>query len=301
MPFLLLFCAVLFWSGHNVVAKSIIPFIPPFSFTFVRWLIAAVIILPFCWPYIRKDWQLALKAWKRLFVITATGICAFNAFMYIALQTTTAINIGLISSIFPVTIALLSLIILKIRLNPIQMVGMTVCFAGVIIVILRGEITTMTDLVFVEGDLWMLVGVFCGALYPVLLHDKPDIHPFSLLSILIILGAILSLPLFLIDIFQGKTIQGSQNVYLGLVFIGLFPSLLSYLCWNRGIEMIGANRAGLFLNLVPILTAVMAYMFIDEIISWYHFTGLALVIVGMLMFNVKNSRKHDDEKIAHVE
>ena len=293
MPVLLLFCAVLFWSGHNVVAKSIIPFIPPFSFTFIRWLIAAIIILPFCWRYIRQDWRPALKAWKRLFIITATGICAFNTLMYVALQTTSAVNIGLISSIFPVTIALLSLIILKIKLNSIQMLGMAVCFTGVIIVILRGDVATMTDLVFVEGDLWMLGGVFCGALYPVLLHDKLEIHPFTLLSILIILGAILSFPLYLIDLAQGKYIQGSETVYLGLLYVGVFPSLLSYLCWNRGIEMVGANRAGLFLNLVPILTAVMAYVFIDEIISWYHFAGLGMILTGMLMFNMRNKLKQN--------
>lgn len=288
MPVLLLFCAVLFWSGHNVVAKGIIPYVPPLTFTFVRWLLASIIILPFAWPYIRRDWHNALKSWKRLLLIATTGISAFNTFLYVAVQTTSAVNVGLISSIFPVTIALFSWLILRIRLNGLQVTGMLICFFGVIVVILRGDFSTVTNLVFVEGDLWMIAGVCCGALYPVLLHDRPDIHSFSLLSLLIILGAIVSFPLFLLDLAQGRTIETNNDVYLGLVYISVFPSILSYMCWNRGIELIGANRAGLFLNLVPILTALLAYVFIDEIFSTYHLAGLLLVISGMILFNLRN-------------
>ena len=220
--------------------------------------------------------------------MAATGISAFNTLLYVAMQTTSAVNVGLISSIFPVTIALFSLIILKIKLSHVQIIGMVICFIGVIVVILRGDISTISHLVFVEGDLWMLAGVFCGSLYPVLLHNKPDIHPFSLLAILILLGTLVSFPLFLVDIFQQRYIQNNQQVWLGLLYISIFPSLLSYMFWNRGIELIGANRAGLFLNLVPILTAILAYIFIDEKISWFHYLGLMIIIGGMLLFNKKN-------------
>ena len=285
MPVLLLFCAVLFWSGHNVVAKDIIPFIPPFSFTFVRWFLASLIILPLSWSFICSDWKVARASWKRLLLIAATGICAFNTLLYIAVQTTSAVNVGLISSIFPVVIALFSYLILKIKLVQIQVLGMVICFFGVIMVIVRGDISSITNMVFVEGDLWMLAGVFCGSLYPVLLHKKPDIHSVSLLAILIMLGTLVSLPLFIIDLFQGRTIQYNQHVLLGLLYISIFPSILSYMFWNKGIEMIGANRAGLFLNLVPILTAILAYVFLDETISWYHYLGLLMVIGGMVIFN----------------
>ena len=124
-----------------------------------------------------------------------------------------------------------------------------------------------------------------GSLYPVLLHKTPEIHSVSLLAILILLGTLVSLPLFIVDLFQGRTIQYNQQVILGMLYISIFPSILSYMFWNKGIEMIGANRAGLFLNLVPILTAIMAYVFIDETISWYHYLGLLMVIGGMVMFN----------------
>jgi drug/metabolite transporter (DMT)-like permease len=287
MPVLLLFCAVLFWSGHNVVAKGIIPYVPPFSFTFIRWLLASLILLPFSWSFICKDWRVVRTTWKRLLIIAATGICAFNTLLYIAVQTTSAVNVGLISSIFPVVIALLSFLILKIKLNKIQITGMVICFIGVIVVILRGDTAMITELVFVQGDLWMLAGVFCGSLYPVLLHKTPDIHPLSLLAILILFGTLVSLPLFLIDLLQGNSVQINRQVVLGLLYIAIFPSILSYMFWNRGIEIIGANRAGLFLNLVPILTAIMAYVFIDETISWYHLLGFLMVIGGMVLFNLK--------------
>ena len=289
MPVLLLFFAVLFWSGHNVVAKGIIPYVPPLSFTFVRWVLASLIILPIAWPYLKSDWRAALQWWKRLLFIAATGISAFNTLLYTALQTTSAVNVGLISSIFPVTIALFSHLILNVSLTRPQVIGMLICFIGVIVVIFRGDPASIVALEFVRGDVWMLLGVFCGALYPVLLHKKPDIHPLSLLSILIMMGAAVSFPLFLFEFAQGEFIQVNRQVISGLITIAIFPSVLAYLCWNRGIELVGANRAGLFLNLVPVLTAILAYMFIDEIISWYHFLGLMMIIGGIWLFNLRHS------------
>ncbi len=289
MPVLLLFLAVLFWSGHNVVAKGIIPYVPPLSFTFVRWLVASFIILPFAWPYLKKDWKLIRQWWKRLLLISATGISAFNSLLYIALQTTSAVNVGLISSILPVTIVLFSHLLLNVSLSRPQIIGMVISFLGVMIVIFRGNPASITTLEFVKGDLWMLLSVFCGALYPVLLHKKPAIHPLSLLTSLIILGALVSFPLFLFEYVQGQFIQFNHRVITGLIVIGIFPSVLSYMCWNRGIELVGANRAGLFINLVPILTAVLAYIFIDEVISWYHFAGLAIIITGIWLFNLRQT------------
>ena len=132
MPVLLLFFAVLFWSGHNVVAKGIIPYVPPLSFTFVRWVLASLIILPLAWPYLKSDWRAAMQWWKRLLFIAATGISAFNSLLYTALQTTSAVNVGLISSIFPVTIALFSHLILNVSLTRPQVIGMLICFIGVL-------------------------------------------------------------------------------------------------------------------------------------------------------------------------
>jgi len=290
MPVLLLFCAVLFWSAHNVVAKGLIDDVPPFTFTFIRWLLASLILLPFTWGHVKRDWPTVRETWQRLLYIAILGITAFNTLLYIAVQTTSATNVGVISSIFPMMIALFSLLILKIRLDRVQITGMLICFAGVIVVILRGEITAITGLGFVEGDLWMVLAIIFGALYPVLLHNKPDIHPLTLLTVLIVLGTVTSLPLFVIDLLQGDFIRLDVQVALGLLFVSLFPSVLSYLFWNRGIELIGANRAGLFLNLIPILTAIMAAVFLGEVLRWYHFAGLVLVIGGMLLFNLAHLR-----------
>jgi len=287
MPAVLLFCAVLFWSGHNVVAKAIIDNVPPFSFTFYRWLLASLVLLPFTMPYIQKDWHTAIQSWQRLLMIAVLGISAFNTFLYIALQTTTAVNVGLISAAFPAAIALLSLLILKIRLNRVQLIGMAISFMGVMMVVLRGEFMAINRIAFVEGDLWMLTGILCGAMYPVLLHNKPNIHPLSLLTITIVLGTAVSFPFYLLDLLQGRFVQFNVESASGLVYVGLFPSVLSYLFWNRGIELVGANHAGLFLNLVPILTAMMASVFLNETLRWFHFAGLFLVIGGMLLFNHK--------------
>jgi drug/metabolite transporter (DMT)-like permease len=286
MPGVMLFFAVLFWSGHNVVAKAIIDAVPPFSFTFLRWLGASLVLLPFAWSHMRRDWRAAVAAWQRLMLMALMGIAAFNSLLYIALQTTSAVNVGLISAAFPATIALLSLLVLKISLSRIQLAGMALSFMGVVLVVLRGEFAALGVLVLVEGDLWMLAGIFCGALYPVLMHGKPRMHPLSLLTFTIIMGALVSLPLYLLDIAQGRFVRFDGVTLAGLAFVGLFPSVLAYLLWNRGIELIGANRAGLYLNLIPVLTAVLAAVFLREPLAWYHFAGLAVVAGGMVLFNL---------------
>lgn len=284
---LLLSGAVLFWSGNNVVAKAIIGQIPPFSFTFLRWLIASLLLLPFTWTYVRRDWRKAARSWVRLLLIALLGICAFNTLLYMAVQTTSAVNVGLITSLFPVFIALFSWLILNIRVTPVQIVGMFISFTGIILVIVHGDLSTIATLEFVDGDLWMIMGILCGSIYPVLLHDKPDIHPLSLLMIIILLGMLVSLPLYLVDLLQGRYIHLDGNAVAGLLYIALFPSILAYMLWNRGIEMVGANRAGLYLNLIPILTAIMAALFLGESLRWYHFAGLFLVICGMVFFNLR--------------
>jgi drug/metabolite transporter (DMT)-like permease len=284
---LLLLGAVLFWSGNNVVAKAIIVDVPPYSFTFLRWLIASLIMLPFTWSYVRRDWRTARQAWVRLTLIAVLGISAFNTLLYMAVQTTSAVNVGLISSFFPAAIAMFSWVLLKIRLDRIQITGMAISFLGILLVISQGHLSTLTGMVFVEGDLLMFLGVICGAIYPVLLHKKPAIHPLSLLTIIILFGMVVSLPLYLLDLWQGHYVTVNGGVVSGLLYIAVFPSVLAYMLWNRGIELVGANRAGLYLNLIPILTAIMAAVFLDETLRWYHFAGLLLVISGMALFNLK--------------
>lgn len=282
----LLTAATLCWAGNNVVAKAIITHVPPFSFTFLRWLIASLILLPFTWKLVLRDWRLALGAWRRLMVIAVLGISAFNTLLYMAVVTTTAVNVGLISSIFPAAIAFFSWLILKIRLTRIQIAGMLLSFIGILLVIVRGDPSALTGFVFVEGDIWMLLGILCGATYPVLLHDKPDMHPLSLLTIIILLGMLVSLPLYLVDLALGRYVQLNLQVGAGLFYIALFPSVVAYLLWNRGIELVGANLAGLYLNLIPILTATMAALFLGETLAWYHFAGLFIVICGIVLFNL---------------
>jgi len=276
---------VLFWSCNNVLAKAVIDSIPPFSLAFLRWIAASVIILPLAWPYLKKDWKPARKSWGRLLVMSVLGVSAFNTLLYIAVQTTSATNIGLISSIFPASIALLSYIVLKVSIARFQLVGMTVSFLGVLLVILRGDLSVMTSLKFVEGDLWMIACIVCGSFYSILLHERPDMHPLSFLAAIILLGTIALLPFYLWDLLQGRYLSLSGQVVATILFMAVFPSILSFLFWNRGIELLGANHAALFLNLVPVLTAAMAFVFLGEVLKWYHFAGLVMIIGGMLLFN----------------
>ncbi len=270
-----------------MLAKAVIDSIPPFSLAFLRWILASVIILPFAWPYLKADWKPVRKSWARLLAMSVLGVSAFNTLLYIAVQTTSATNIGLISSIFPATIALLSYFVLRIGLARFQVLGMAISFFGVLVVIFRGEFTALATLTLVEGDLWMLACIVCGSVYSILIHNRPDIHPLSFLAVIILLGTLALLPFYLWDILQGRYVNMDVRVVMAILFMAIFPSILSFLFWNRGIELVGANHAGLFLNLVPVLTAAMAFVFLGEILRWYHFAGLVMIIGGMLLFNPK--------------
>ena len=225
-------------------------------------------------------------------LISLAGISVFNTLLFIAVQTTTAINVGLIASIIPGVVILLSWIILKISLSWTQAVGLTISFIGAVLVIIQGNLQFLIDLDFVAGDLWMLAASLCGSFYPILLHNRLEIHPLSLLSIIIVFAAIILLPLFIWDLFQGRYMLFNIGTLSAVFYNAVFPSILAFLFWNRGIHLIGANRAGLYLYLVPVFTATMAYIFLGETLSWYHLLGLTLTIGGMLLFKTSVKNKH---------
>jgi len=273
------------WAGNIVLAKGVAAFIPPVSLAFWRWTVAFSVLLPLTWPYVKRDWKTALAGWKIMGLLALFGVTSFNTLLYLAMHTTTAINGALIQTTMPSVIIVISLLLYGERVSWLQAAGVMLCVVGAGVVVLKGRWQSLVDMAFVQGDLLMIVAVVLYALYSALLPKRPNIHPMSLLVYTFGLGALGLLPLYLWEIAAVGTFTLSPGVAGSIGYVAIFPSIVAYFCWNRGVAVIGANRTGLFINLIPVFAAILAIVFLGEALKAFHLAGMALILVGFVMFN----------------
>jgi drug/metabolite transporter (DMT)-like permease len=284
-PYALLIIAPLCWAGNVVIARGIVDTLPPVSLAFWRWTLATLILLPFAWKPAVKDRKIALVHWKIVLLLSLTGISIFNTLLYMSVQTTTAINAALIQTIMPAVIIVFSHLIFREKINLLQAVGVTVSMAGALVVIMRGQVSNILQLAFVRGDLLMFLAIFFYALYSVYLKKRPRMQPISLLFYIMAMGTLGLLPVYLWTSVGKSPLWLDTTFIVSVLYFALFPSLVAYFCWNKGVELIGANRAGLFINFIPVFASFMAVIWLKESLEWFHFLGLFLVVSGMALFN----------------
>jgi drug/metabolite transporter (DMT)-like permease len=285
LPYILLTVAPLCWAGNVVLARGIVDRIPPVSLAFWRWSVAFMILLPFAFRQAKRDWKQVAANWKITLFLSLTGISLFNTLLYISVQTTTAINASLIQTAMPAVIILISLAAFKDNVTIIQLLGVCLCMAGAFLVVMRGNYANLTHFQFVKGDLIMFLAVFLYALYSAFLRKRPPIHPLSFLLFTMGIGSLGLSPIYLWERWHVGLFVLDQTTLASILYVSLFPSLVAYFCWNRGVELIGANRAGLFINLIPVFASLMAIVWLNESFELFHFIGLTMVITGMVLFN----------------
>lgn len=291
--YLLMILPPLFWAGNATLARFVADLIPPVTLSFWRWVIALSVLAPFTWSYVRKDWPEIKKGWKSIILLGLLGIASFNTLLYTAAQTTTAINISLTQSVMPAIIVLISFVLFRDRITLRQLFAIALCTLGAGYIIIRGDVQRLIELRFVTGDLIMLMAVVLYALYSALLRKRPNIHPLSILTTTFTVGVVFLFPLYLWEIQSAPPLVLSQPVVLSLIYVAFFPSILAYLCWNRGVLAIGANHAGLYINLLPLFTALLAVFFLGERFQTYHLAGILLIFSGLLLFNLPLQRKKE--------
>jgi len=284
-PYLLLLIPPLLWAGNVVLARGVNQLIPPVAMSFLRWATALLFIAPLTRRQVRRDWTELRRSWRILSLISLLGISSFNTLLYTAVQTTTAINCALMQTAMPAVIILLTFLFFRERISPLQGLGVALCMAGSGILVLHGELAALLRMDIVSGDLWMLLAVVCYALYSVLLRYRPRVHPLSFLTATFALGTFFLVPLYLWERLQTGPLAVSGTVVLSILYVALGPSVVAYLCWNRGIELVGANRAGLYINLIPLFASLMAVIWLGEAFRAYHAFGLALICGGLALFN----------------
>ena len=295
-PYLLLTLVPLFWGGNAVVGRGMTEFISPITLAWTRWTVAFLLILPFALPSVRRDWQTIRSSWKMLLLLSLLGITIFNTLFYVALQTTQAINAALMQSAGPAVIVLLSWWWFGERTNQRQWLGLSICFLGVGLVLFQGSWEVLQKFELVPGDLWLLPAVLAYASYTTLLRIKPAISLMSFLAVTFALGGSMLIPLMLLEWYWVGLPQGSLQLAWAVGYVSIFPSILAFLFWNRGVELIGPNLGGLFINLVPVFASLLAIIFLGESFRWYHAGGMLLVLSGMLLFRKSSAPRSTQEK-----
>jgi drug/metabolite transporter (DMT)-like permease len=281
-PYLLLSLTALFWAGNIVSARYAAGQIPPVTLAFIRWSGAFALVLPFAWPHLRRDWPAIRSHFALMTVLSVTGISAYNTMAYWGLQYTEAINGLLLQSTNPLHIALWTFILFGERLTRTQTLGIFVSLAGVIVIICRGDPAVLATLAFNPGDLWIFAALITNGIYSALLRRRPAIHPVSFLAFTFGWGALFLVPLQVWEIASGHIMQVNATTVSVLTYIVIFPGLLAYHFFNRGIELIGPNRAAPFLHLIPVFGSILAIAFLGERLALFHVLGYALVLAGIV-------------------
>ena len=289
LAYVFLFLTVTFWAGNFVVGKfASIYEVPPFSLNFYRWFFAWVILAPFTLPEIIKKKDYIINNYKLFIILGVTSITIFNSIVYYSLNFTQVISGVLMISTIPVMIMFFSSIFKIEKTNIFQIIGVILSFLGVIIIITKANFEILKNLNFNKGDVTMVVAMFSWALYSTLLKRQTyEISQLSLLQVVMSFGLVFLIPIYFIEYQLGFRITLDKPFYLILSYVVLLPGLASFILWIKGISMIGANRSGVFLHLMPILSAIMAMIIFNEKFMFYHMLGACFIITGILLSNKK--------------
>ena len=290
LAYILLFLTTLFWSGNFIVGKAASIYeIPPFSLNFYRWLFAWLILLPFTYKEILKKKVYILNNLGLFIILGVTSITIFNSIVYYSLNFTQVISGVLMISTIPVMIIFISSLLKIEKTNFFQIIGVALSLIGVVFIVTKADIEILKTLNFNKGDLTMVIAMFSWATYSALLKKKKyELSQISLLEVVITFGLVFLIPIYFIEMNMGYLIKLGKPFYLTLTYVVLFPGLCSFFFWIKGISIIGANRSGIFLHLMPIFGAIMAMLIFDEKFMFYHFLGAIFILMGIILSNKKN-------------
>ena len=285
----MLVLATLFWAGNFIIGKAaFVENIPPMSLVFFRWSLVWLILLPFTYKEILKFKEVIIKNLPLLFFLALTSVGLFNSFTYLALVYTQVINASLFNTAIPAMIILLCFVFKIEKTNRFQIMGLILSVIGILSIITKLDLNILLSLNFNKGDIIMIGGVITWGLYSSFLKKKKFTLPLlTLVHILCTFGLLFILPQFLFEVYQGKIIKFDINLGYILIYLALFPSIGSYYCWAGAVSIIGANRAGIFLSLIPLFSTILAIIFFDEKFLFFHFIGSVLIVLGLFLSNKK--------------
>ncbi len=280
-----------FWAGNFLFARLAVNDVPPMAISLGRWLLAMLIILPFGLPYVIKQKNEIRRHGKQLLLLAILGISTYNSILYFSAYTTTAINMTLVAATLPLTTILLAWLILKETPSQFQVWGVALSLLGLLIIIGKGSLEAITSISFNPGDILMITATICWAMYTVLYRKwQIKLHPIALITVLIAIGIPTILPFYIWELWEKGGIDYYPHLSVMFIYIAIFPSILAFLFWNKGIMVIGPSVTSLFMYLVPLFTAILSVPLLGEKIHEFHFWGGALIFAGLLVASVINDK-----------
>jgi drug/metabolite transporter (DMT)-like permease len=289
-PYLLLSFAALLWAGNAIAGKLAAGHISPFMLTSLRWLVALAVLLPLARHHLRRDWPLIRDNILFLSVLGTVGFTFFNNLLYLALNFTSAINVAIEQASMPLFVFLFNFLVFGQHPRSLQVAGFVLTLAGVAITVSAGQAANILALSFNLGDLLMIVAVMFYGAYSVALARKPPLHWLSFITVLALVALIASIPFTLFEVATGRHQAPDLQGWAVVLFAALLPAIMAQVSWVRGLEIIGSNRGGVFINLVPIFTAILAVLLLGEQFRLFHAIAMVLVLSGVWLAQIDTRR-----------
>ncbi len=282
-PYLVMIIPPLLWAGNFIVGKAISDLHAPLGLSFWRWFLASVLFLPFALKPMLRQWRCIREHLWQIALLALLSVSLFNSFAYISLQYTSATNATLLNSFIPIFILIISSLFLGEKISSRQILGVAASLLGVVAILTRLDKEVLLGLQVNKGDLWMLLASLDWALYSILLrYLRPKaLDPVPFLGVLLLMGTLMIYPALLLNPSDEPSMPLNDTTITALLYIAIFPSIVSYLVWNYGMERLGAATGGQYIHLMPLFGAIMAVLFLGEAIQLYHIVGALLIGSGL--------------------
>lgn len=291
LPWLAFGLPPLLWAGNFIVGRVVQDDIPPMSLSFARWAIAFILMLPFAFNAIRTDWR---QYWQHRWAIIGTsvfGVAAYNSLLYISLHTTTASNALMLNSLAPLLIGILGAVFYREKMSRFQLAGVCMSFAGVLVLVLQGNVANLRGLTFVPGDLVVLLAALCFAIYAVWLRVLPkSIDRVGLMSAQVGVALVLLFPFAAAEYLYGQRPTWSGSVVGAMIYVGLFASAVAYALFMKAVEHFGPIRAGLCVHLAPMFGVFLSWVFLGERLHLFHGIGISAIALGVASTTIEQKR-----------
>lgn len=281
IAYALLALAALTWSGNHVLGRAAAETVPPFAISVFRWGVPLLLLWPFARGHLARDWPLIKSHWRAVVFLGVTGGAVFGVLQYIGLRYTTAINVSVLNSLAPVMIAMAGASMFGDRLSGRQAFGIAVSLLGVVFIVTKADLARAVGLDFNWGDLIIVLNVGIWAVYSVCLRWRPPIHWISFTYCLALVSTLVTVPFFAAEHLFGLTLQPTWFTAGVLAYVAVFPSLIGFAAWNRGVEILGPARSGATLHLIPLFSSLIASVTLGEQLMGYHVAGFALILTGV--------------------
>jgi drug/metabolite transporter (DMT)-like permease len=291
--YLMLILCAFFWSGNFIVGKFAALYeVPPLTLNFFRWLIVWIILIPFTYGDILKNIKVIKKNFYPILLMSITSISVFNSVVYYSLNFTQVLNGALMISIIPVLIVFISFIFKTEKISLSQILGLILSITGVTTIITRLDFSKLINLNLNKGDLWLLVAMLSWAIYSIMLRThKTELKYLSFISVIVSIGLIFLLPQFLFEFYNHQVIRFNIPVFFITSYVVLFAGLGAYIFWNKAVIIIGPNKAGIFLHLMPVFSSFMAIFLLNEKLMNFHIIGAIVIIIGIYLSSKKSLSK----------